>query len=84
MAARRLKVAVFSTGDELVALDAETDLLAGMLFDSNRHSLRAALTRLGVEVMDFGIVPDDADATREVFDRAAECADAIAAAGLGQ
>jgi molybdopterin molybdotransferase len=54
---RRLKVAVFSTGDEVVEPGAPRDVAA--IFDSNRYLLAALLTRLGAEVTDLGILADD-------------------------
>ncbi len=80
---RKLKVAVFSTGDELVSLreQAEPSLAPGQVFDSNRYTLCAMLQRLGVEVIDLGVVPDSSDATRSVFERAAECADVVVSSG---
>jgi len=80
---RRLKVAVFSTGDELVSLanNEHKPLEAGQVFDSNRYTLCAMLQRLGVEVIDLGVVADSADATRDVFQRAADSADAVVSSG---
>jgi len=54
---RRIRVAVFSTGNELVSPGAPR--AAAQLFDSNRFMLMAMLTRLGCEVADLGILPDD-------------------------
>ncbi|MEM6987523.1 MAG: molybdopterin molybdotransferase MoeA, partial [Pseudomonadota bacterium] len=78
---RRLRVALFSTGDELVPLESGRSLGPGDVFDSNRHSLRSALQALGVELRDLGIVPDDAAATQAAFDTAAADADAVIATG---
>lgn len=80
---RKLKVAVFSTGDELVSLERHdgSALQAGQVFDSNRYSLCAMLDRLGVEVIDLGVVADSADATRAAFQQASESADAIVSSG---
>jgi molybdopterin molybdotransferase len=54
---RKLKVAFFSTGDELVGVG--QPLQEGQIYDSNRYTLYGMLTRLGVEISDFGNVPDD-------------------------
>lgn len=80
---RRLRVAFFTTGDELQALDERTasELEPGMLFDSNRYSLHAMLSRLDVDVLDLGIVRDNADDTRAAMQKAAESADVIVTSG---
>ncbi|OYD54399.1 molybdopterin molybdenumtransferase MoeA [Thauera propionica] len=76
---RRLKVAVFSTGSELV-MPGEP-LPPGGIYNSNRFMLRALLAGLGCEVEDFGIVPDRLDQTRDVLRRAAEGHDLILTSG---
>jgi molybdopterin molybdotransferase len=76
---RRLRVAVFFTGDEL-AMPGEP-LAPGRIYNSNRFVLRALLERLGCEVADLGIVPDDRAATRRAFVTAAERADCIVTSG---
>jgi len=76
---RRVKVAVFSTGSELV-MPGEP-LPPGGIYNSNRYLLRGLLAALGCEVEDFGIVPDRLDATREVLRRAAEGHDLILTSG---
>ena len=76
---RRVKVAVFSTGSELV-MPGEP-LPPGGIYNSNRFMLRGLLAALGCEVEDFGIVPDRLDATREVLRRAAEGHDLILTSG---
>lgn len=75
---RRLKVAFFSTGDEL--RPAGEPLVEGQIYDSNRHVMFGMLTRLGAEILDLGIVGDDRTALGETFERAAE-ADAIITSG---
>lgn len=79
----RLKVAFFATGDELRTLEehAGQPLAPGELFDSNRHSLYGMLTRLGVEVIDLGVVGDTAEATRAALREAAEKADVVLTSG---
>lgn len=54
---RKLKVAFFSTGDELVSVG--QPLQTGQVYDSNRYTLFGMLTKLGVEVMDMGAIADD-------------------------
>ena len=67
--ARRPRVALFSTGDELVmpGAVAPQDMLPGHIYNSNRFFLRALLLRLGCEVTDLGIVADRRDATIEAL-----------------
>ena len=76
---RRLKVALFSTGNEVFAPG--TPLPPGGIYDSNRASLRGALQRLGCEVLDLGLVPDDPAALQAVLDRAVREADAVMTSG---
>ena len=76
---RRLKVAVFSTGDELSSVGEA--LVPGHLYDSNRYSLDAMLRRIGCEIMDMGIVRDNPLAIRAAFSKAAKEADAIITTG---
>ncbi len=63
---RRPRVALFSTGDELVMPGsvAPQDLPPGAIYNSNRYTLRGLLQAAGCEVTDLGIVPDRLDATR--------------------
>lgn len=76
---RRLKVAIMSTGDELRGVG--EPLPPGCVYDSNRYTMWAMLERLGVEVIDLGIVRDQPEALREAFTRAAEQADAVISSG---
>lgn len=76
----RLRVALFSTGDEVVAPG--TPLPPGGIYDSNRFSLAAALARLPVEVIDLGLVRDDPAALEATLDEAmALGADAVVTSG---
>lgn len=61
---RKLRVAFFSTGDELRSVGEKLD--NGAIYDSNRYTLHGMLTRLGVDIIDMGVVKDD----RELMDKA--------------
>jgi len=76
---RRLRVAFFSTGDELRPVG--TPLGKGEIYDSNRYTLHGMLARLGVEMLDLGVVRDDPAALREALQKAAASADAIVTSG---
>ncbi len=76
---RRLRVAFFSTGDELRSIGEPLD--QGCVYDSNRYTLHGMLTRLGVDVVDMGIVKDDPAALEAALRDAAESADAIITSG---
>jgi molybdopterin molybdotransferase len=76
---RKVRVAVFFTGDELT-MPGEP-LRPGAIYNSNRFMLRALLGKLGCEVTDLGIVPDQLDATRETLRRAAHEHDLILTCG---
>ena len=76
---RRLRVALFSTGDELRTLGQALD--AGCVYDSNRFSLMGALQRLGMEVVDLGVVRDDPKALQAVLERAVTDADVVVTSG---
>jgi molybdopterin molybdotransferase len=77
--ARRVKVAMFFTGDELT-MPGEP-LAPGAIYNSNRFTLRGLAQRLGCEVTDYGIVPDRLDATREALAEAAREHDLILTSG---
>ncbi len=80
---RRPKVALFSTGDELVMpgdIDPQ-DMRPGAIYNSNRFFLRALLLRAGCEVTDLGIVPDNLEATLSVLRSAADAHDLILTSG---
>jgi molybdopterin molybdotransferase len=76
---RRLRVAFFSTGDELVQIGATPG--AGQIYDSNRYTLHAMLTGLGCEVLDMGVIRDDPDAVESAFAEAAASADVVLTSG---
>lgn len=76
---RRMRVALFSTGDELI-MPGEA-LPPGRVYNSNRFQLRVLLESLGCEVNDFGIVPDRLDATRATLRAAARGNDLIITSG---
>lgn len=76
---RRPRVALFSTGDELVMPG--DPLPPGAIYNSNRFTLRALLEAAGCEVDDLGIVPDQLDATRQALRRAALGNDLIITSG---
>ena len=80
---RRPRVAVFSTGDELVmpGAVAPADLPPGAIYNSNRFTLRGLLQAAGCEVIDLGIVPDRLEATREALRCAAAANDLILTSG---
>jgi molybdopterin molybdotransferase len=81
--ARRPRVALFSTGDELVMPGdvAPEHMPPGAIYNSNRFFLRALLQRLGCEVTDYGIVPDRRDATLDALHAAAQQHDLILTSG---
>jgi len=76
---RRLRVAFFSTGDELRSLGEPLD--PGCVYDSNRYTLWAMLQRLGVDLLDLGVVRDDPAALEEAFRLAAGSVDAVITSG---
>ncbi|WP_334190875.1 molybdopterin molybdotransferase MoeA [Noviherbaspirillum sp.] len=76
---RRLRVAFFSTGDELRSIGEPLD--PGCVYDSNRYTLYGMLTRLGVDIIDMGVVRDDPALLEQAFRSACENADAIITSG---
>jgi molybdopterin molybdotransferase len=76
---RRLRVAFFSTGDELVSTGAALD--AGQVYDSNRYTLYGMLTRLGCDVLDMGVVRDDPQSLEAALSSAAQNADVVITSG---
>jgi len=76
---RRLRVAFFSTGDELRSIG--STLEEGQIYDSNRYTLHGMLTRLGCEVIDMGVVRDDPALIEQAFKTAAAAADVVITSG---
>ncbi len=76
---RRLRVAVLSSGDELV--EPGQPLGPGQIYNSNRYTLRGLLQALGCEVVDLGLVADTLEATTQALAAAAEQADLVVASG---
>jgi molybdopterin molybdotransferase len=76
---QRLRVAVFSTGDEL--RNAGQALPPGCVYDSNRQSLMAAVRALGMDVVDLGLVPDDPQALQATLEMAMAQADVVLTSG---
>ena len=76
---RPLKVAIFSTGDELKPVG--TPLAHGDIYDSNRYGVKAMLTRMGIDCLDLGIIPDDPAQLRAAFIQADREADALITTG---
>jgi molybdopterin molybdotransferase len=76
---RRLRVAFFSTGDELKSIG--TPLAAGEIYDSNRYTLHGMLTRLGCDIIDMGVVADAPAELERAFATAAQSADVVVTSG---
>jgi molybdopterin molybdotransferase len=76
---RKLRVAAFFTGDELV--EPGNELGQGQIYNSNRYTLKGLLQSAGCEVIDLGIVPDTLEATLDVLKRAAAAADLVLTSG---
>ena len=76
---RRLRVAFFSTGDELRSVGETLD--DGCVYDSNRYTLYGMLTRLGCDIVDMGVIKDDPALLEAAFRSASENADAIITSG---
>ncbi|MGZ5648889.1 MAG: molybdopterin molybdotransferase MoeA [Usitatibacter sp.] len=76
---RALRVAFFSTGDELKGIG--TVLAEGEIYDSNRYTLHGMLTRLGCEPLDMGVVRDDPALLERAFEHAAANADVVITSG---
>ena len=76
---RKLRVAFFSTGDELRSLG--QPLAAGEIYDSNRYTLYGMLKRMNCEIVDMGVIPDLPDALERAFATAAASADVVITSG---
>jgi len=76
---RKIRVAFFSTGDELRSVG-ET-LHEGQIYDSNRYTLYGMLKRLGVDIIDMGVIADRRDDVRNAFQEASVIADAVITSG---
>ncbi|WP_207061400.1 gephyrin-like molybdotransferase Glp [Motiliproteus sp. SC1-56] len=76
---RRPRVAYFSTGDEIRSLG--QPLAEGQIYDSNRYTVTALLARLGIDVVDLGVIPDRPDAIENAFRQAQQQADVILSSG---
>src|SRR5437763_9227351 len=76
---RKLRVAFFSTGDELKSIG--TPLSVGEIYDSNRYTLYGMLMRLNCDIVDMGVVPDIPDALEHAFATAARSADVVITSG---
>ncbi|SOZ54580.1 Molybdopterin biosynthesis protein [Cupriavidus taiwanensis] len=76
---RRLRVAFFSTGDELRSIGEPLD--PGCVYDSNRYTLHGMLRRMNVDLLDMGVVRDDPESLEAAFRTACESADAVITSG---
>ncbi len=76
---RRLKVAIFSTGDELA--EPGEPIGPGQIYNSNRYTLTGLLQALNADLRDFGRVPDSLDATVKTLELAADWADVVITSG---
>lgn len=76
---RRLRVALFSTGDEVASIG--NPLGPGQIYDSNRYTLTGALHQLGCDIIDMGVIPDDPLALEAAFRSGAANADVVLTSG---
>lgn len=76
---RRLRVAFFSTGDEIASIG--RPLAPGQIYDSNRYTLHAALRNLDCEPIDMGVIPDNPESLEKAFRDAIDAADVILTSG---
>ncbi len=76
---RTLRVAIFSTGDELRSLGEVLE--EGQIYDSNRYTLHGMLSRLGVDIIDMGVVRDRREDMVAAFEQASAVADVVITTG---
>jgi len=76
---RKLRVAFFSTGDELRSID--EPLRDGEIYDSNRYTLHGMLSRLQVDITDLGVIPDQPQAIHQAFQQASSDSDVVITTG---
>ncbi len=76
---RKLRVAFFSTGDELKSIG--ESLKPGDIYDSNRYTLFAMLQKLGIDMLDMGVIKDDPEALRQALQAASDNADVVITSG---
>jgi molybdopterin molybdotransferase len=76
---RRLKIAIMSTGDELI--EPPNALAPGQIYNSNHYTLASMIEELGMEVVDLGLVADNLTATVEALSKGAETADCVISSG---
>lgn len=76
---QRLRVAFFSTGDELRSIGSQLE--EGQIYDSNRYTIYGMLSRLGVEVLDMGVVKDDPASLERALSESATTADVVITSG---
>lgn len=76
---RQVKIAFFSTGDELKPLG--EPLLEGQIYDSNRYGIKELIEKFGCEAIDLGIIPDCPDLLRKAFENAQNQADIVVTSG---
>ena len=76
---KRLRVAYFSTGDEVLSLG--EPLREGAIYDSNRYTVFGMLAKLGVDMIDMGVVTDDENALEAIFRKACSSADVVITSG---
>lgn len=76
---KKSRVAFFSTGDELRPVGSELKL--GQIYDSNRYTLHGMLARLGVEIIDLGVIEDKREAVEQAFLNASQKADVVLTSG---
>ena len=76
---RKVRVAFFSTGDELRSVGEKLE--EGQIYDSNRYTLYGMLANLNVEIIDMGVIRDDKQAIEDAFNKAADNADVVITSG---